>query len=408
MFKEDIKTSKLNFRWVLLGFPEVLSPQSQAVLNLIKLRLSKVCAKFSVLYPEAFVTILRHDKSSQNLNVTISLSRLSNYLNKGEGLQKAFQELSHFISKNHQSIFELDITEIAISPDINNFKRVSDNDKNSELLLESQTDPIWRFADLVISDDLFSQLENILLLVQHQELIFDVWGLRKIQPAPKLIINFYGPPGTGKTMAAHALAEKIEKKLIEFSYAQIESKYVGEGPKNLHRAFELAKKTGAILFFDEADSLLGKRIENISEGSEQAINSMRSQMLIEIDKFEGVVVFATNMIQNYDFGFDSRLLHFKFDLPDRPLRKKMFMLYFLDSLPGKSYVDFDVLADLSEGFSGRNIRDVIIIVAGQIAKNQSQIKENITAILQNSIDLVKSTKRLLEASRTNTFFSKEK
>ena len=97
---------------------------------------------------------------------------------------------------------------------------------------------------------------------------------------------------------------------------------MGDAPKNLVAAFDLALKEDAIIFFDEADSFLGKRITNVSQSSDQAVNSLRSQMLMELEAFNGTVFFATNLHENYDRAFESRILkHIEFVLPDLECRK---------------------------------------------------------------------------------------
>ncbi|MDM8542568.1 AAA family ATPase [Desulfococcaceae bacterium HSG9] len=133
---------------------------------------------------------------------------------------------------------------------------------------------------IILSQSTTSQFKESLKLFEYQDLIFNKWGFKQIEPNYKIALNFFGPPGTGKTMMAHAIAHYMHKKIIAVDYAQIESKFVGDAPKNLEAAFKIASDKDAILFFDEADSFLGKRISGISTGSEQAINSLRSQMLL--------------------------------------------------------------------------------------------------------------------------------
>ena len=138
---------------------------------------------------------------------------------------------------------------------------------------------------------------------------------------PKSILNFYGPPGTGKTMCAHAISNMLNKPLLALNYSEIESKYVGDAAKNLKKAFDTARDKEAVMFFDEADSFLGKRIENVTQGSDQALNSLRSQMLILLEEHEGIVIFATNLVTNFDKAFESRILdHIKLELPNREAR----------------------------------------------------------------------------------------
>lgn len=117
-------------------------------------------------------------------------------------------------------------------------------------------------------------------------------------------------------MAAEAVAQKMGKKILSATDEDIESKYHGEGPKMVKAIFRAAEKQDAVLFLDESDSLLSKRLTNVSDGSAQAINSMRSQLLISLEKFKGVVIFATNLVVNYDRAFLSRLINIEFSMPD--------------------------------------------------------------------------------------------
>lgn len=97
------------------------------------------------------------------------------------------------------------------------------------------------------------------------------------------------------------------EKLLIASYAEIESKYHGDGPKNANVIFQVAEREQTLLFIDEADSLLSKRLTNVTQGSEQAINSMRSQLLINLELFRSVVVFSTNLVRNYNKVFEARI-----------------------------------------------------------------------------------------------------
>ena len=129
------------------------------------------------------------------------------------------------------------------------------NNDNTTLFIP-QT-PQYSLDKMILSDRVRNELNKTILLIQNQKQIYDEWGFSEIDPNPKCVINFYGPPGTGKTMAAHSIATAVGKKILILNYSDIESKYVGEAPKNLMKAFQVAKETDAILFFDEADSFLG-------------------------------------------------------------------------------------------------------------------------------------------------------
>ena len=136
--------------------------------------------------------------------------------------------------------------------------------------------PQFTFEQLIVPEAVYTNLMLATKIISLERRVFDDWGLRKIEPFPRSALNFYGEPGTGKTLAAHALAAHLGREILLASYGQIESMYHGEGPKNVEAVFYAAQRDKALLFIDEADSLLSKRLTNVTQGSEQAINSMRS------------------------------------------------------------------------------------------------------------------------------------
>ena len=226
--------------------------------------------------------------------------------------------------------------------------------------------PRYKLERVVLNDNLIAQIKSALKVLDKTDLIYNVWGFGEIEPAPKAILNFYGPPGTGKTMAAHAVAHFLNSKLLALNYADIESKYVGVAPKNLVKAFETAQKEKTILFFDEADSFLGKRISNVTSNADQSVNSLRSQMLMLLDNFSGIVIFATNLIENYDSAFESRIFkHLLFEMPNAVNRKKIIGLTLPPRLVYENDTPFsseelDELVEISDGFSGRYLKNAIL------------------------------------------------
>lgn len=225
-------------------------------------------------------------------------------------------------------------------------------------------EPRYRFEQIILPDDLHREIYEALCIIDHQELIYKTWGFEEIDPIPKSILNFYGPPGTGKTMCAHAIAHKQKKKLLALNYAEIESKYVGDAPKNLMKAFETAKEMDAILFFDEADSFLGKRIQNVTQGAEQALNSLRSQMLILLEEFSGIVLFATNLVSNFDRAFESRILkHIKFELPNEKARIQIIKSLIPLRLPiSNDFTDseWEEIGKITDSLCGRELKSIVL------------------------------------------------
>lgn len=231
-------------------------------------------------------------------------------------------------------------------------------------------EPKYSFSRLIIPEETLNQINSALDRIRFEREVFDEWGLYAIMPSPVSAMSFYGPPGTGKSMAADAIASLLQKKIIRASYADIENKYVGEGPKNVSAIFLAAEEQDAVLFIDEADSLLSKRLVNVSDPSGQAMNSMRSQLLISLEKFHGVVIFATNLAVNYDRAFVSRLINVKFVSPDAESRSKIWRSHLLpDSseknakwtvkIPLADNVDIDALGN-EFVLCGRDIRSAVV------------------------------------------------
>jgi len=236
--------------------------------------------------------------------------------------------------------------------------------------------PLFTFEQLVVPNEVEEDLLLAVDLIQLESKVFDEWGLRQIEPFPRTALNFHGKPGTGKTLAAHAIASKINRPILVASYAQIESMYHGEGPKNVEAIFIAAERENALLFIDEADSLLSKRLTNVNQGSEQAINSMRSQLLICLERFRGVVIFSTNLVQNYDKAFETRVRHVNFPMPDEICRQKIWGKHIPDKMPKAKDVLVEELAKVDD-VCGRDIKNAVIDAAMRVARQgKKQIELN--------------------------------
>lgn len=255
---------------------------------------------------------------------------------------------------------------------VNNFKKTRAEFNKVEGADFKIVNPSTTLDRVVMSDENRSKLDMALSSIVNQELIYHKWGWSEIDPNVRTIINFYGPPGTGKTMCANAIAHELSKRtgfeyqLLSLNYSEIESMYVGEAPKKLERVFNFSKDKRLVLFFDEADSFLGKRIQNVSQGSEQAINSLRSTMLIQLEKYHGVVIFATNLTTNYDAAFKTRFLaEIEFPLPDKQVCIEIFRKNIPDKL--QSYIanskfsteELSLIGDALVSLSGRDIKTII-------------------------------------------------
>ena len=314
------------------------------------------------------------DASSYKIESNASLSLSNSYAlisSIDNYMRSCSFELNKFLQKEHQIFISLTIKEKQQS----NTKK----DSNEQLPTFFPIEPRYCFDQIILPDKLIGQIKEALNIIQYQDLIYNQWGFSEVDSIPKSILNFYGPPGTGKTMCAHAIAKAINKKLLALNYAEIESKYVGEAPKNLQAAFDVAKNNDCILFFDEADSFLGKRISNVVQGADQALNSLRSQMLILLEEFKGIVIFATNLVTNFDTAFESRILkHLKFDLPNEDARISIIEKMIPSKLPIEKKFNDEELRSLSQivdGLSGREIKNAILetLLTKADSKQQEQM-----------------------------------
>lgn len=233
------------------------------------------------------------------------------------------------------------------------------------------------FNQIVLPKEKLDEIYSAINLIELQDLIYNKWNFKSVDAVPRCILNFYGEPGTGKTMCAHAIARKLGKKILALNYSEIESKYVGDSAKNLMNAFNYAKENDCVLFFDEADSFLGKRIQNVSQGADQALNSLRSQMLILLEEFQGIVLFATNLVTNFDVAFESRILkQIKFDLPDESARCQIISKKIPAELPFDHKLTDDELLNLSRAIGLISPREIKNAVLECIIKKATQDREN--------------------------------
>ncbi len=241
-------------------------------------------------------------------------------------------------------------------------KSATNTDK--DLPVFTPTKPRYTLDRVILPVDVKQRIMADLRAISHMNLVYKEWGFEEVDAIPRLVLSFYGKPGTGKTMLAHAIADYFGKQLLALNYSEIESKYVGDAAKNLKNAFETAKKIDAVLFFDEADSFLGKRIQNVSQGAEQAINSLRSQMLILLEEYEGIVLFATNLVSNFDNAFESRFIDsIEIPMPNIEARAEIIKGMIPKRLPlVSSFTDEQYMeaSGLIEGIAGREIKNAIL------------------------------------------------
>lgn len=228
-------------------------------------------------------------------------------------------------------------------------------------------DPAYRLDQVILPDRTREALLDYVSSVELSPLVFGEWGLSEIEPHPSIAVNFTGPPGTGKTMASHAAAHYLGKKIMLSRVSDLESKYHGQGPKNLAGLFESAKAQDAVIFIDEAESLLSRRYAQPDHAAESAINSMRTELLMALDVFEGLVIFASNLANSYDVAIESRLHRVEFELPDRAARQLIWKRHLPARLPLERGCSAERLAE-EDGVTGRDIKLAVISAAFRAAR----------------------------------------
>ena len=263
--------------------------------------------------------------------------------------------------------------------------------------------------DVVLSTVTRVQLDEGLAKLKFHKTIYEDWNFGSVDKQGRsVILNFYGAPGTGKTLTAEAFAGSLNQPIIKLGIAELESKFMGETSKNIQAVFKSATEANAVLFFDEADTLLGKRLSSVTQGIDNEVNAMRSTLLIELERFNGIAIFATNFAKNYDEAFRSRISHhIHFDLPDLEARKKLWSKMLVDQIPLLESKDefIQTASDLSDGFSGREIRTCMRLVLPKALleaeqKNEDpkvkleQLQEVIARIKQAKVEVANSETKL--------------
>lgn len=230
--------------------------------------------------------------------------------------------------------------------------------------------PIFTLDEVVMNDDEREAIMRAVTLVKERELVFEKWNFKKVDKHTKSILCFHGAPGTGKTMAAHGVAHYLGRKILIGSYAQIESEFVGVGAKNLKAFFECAAEQDAVLFIDEADTFLSKRLPSSNESAKH-YNSMSNELYQLIESFDGCIIFASNHITDFDPAVISRIIEpVEFKLPDEDTRKKILSNLMQDEFPiedGKTEELLSLLAEQTDGFSGRDLRKALLIANASAA-----------------------------------------
>jgi SpoVK/Ycf46/Vps4 family AAA+-type ATPase len=229
--------------------------------------------------------------------------------------------------------------------------------------------PERTLADVVLPPRTRRTLEQALAEVRNHSLIFSRWGLGERHTSGLgLAFNFAGPPGTGKTICAEAIAHELGMKLLVVDYAEAESMWIGETPKNIVAAFRAAAEKNAVLFFDEADAIATRRSAGAPLRADREANLTVNILLRELEAFNGIVIFATNLATNLDPAFERRIrTHVLFEMPGVEERARIWQLQIHpQKTPLAPDVDFRRLAERYV-VSGGDIKNAVIKAAAAAA-----------------------------------------
>lgn len=227
--------------------------------------------------------------------------------------------------------------------------------------LAQRIEPQAGREDLVLPEAQRRMLDDIAAHVKHRSLVYERWGFAsKSRRGLGISALFVGESGTGKTMAAEVLARELSLDLYRIDLSQVVSKYIGETEKNLRRVFDAVEAGGAILLFDEADALFGKRSE-VKDSHDRYANIEISYLLQRMEAYRGLAILTTNMKDALDHSFLRRIRFVvDFPFPDTAQRAEIWRRVFPDSTPTDG-LDFDKLARLN--LAGGNIRNIALYAA---------------------------------------------
>ena len=246
-------------------------------------------------------------------------------------------------------------------PDIYEACRLQSNQKLGSL--SRKITPGYSWPDIVLPRNRLQQLRDICHYVEYRDQVFGEWGFgRKCSYGNGVSALFAGPSGTGKTMAAEIIAGELSLDLYKIDLSTVVSKFIGETEKNLSRIFTEAETSNAILFFDEADALFGKRSE-VKDSHDRYANIEVGYLLQRIEEYDGVVILASNFRKNIDEAFVRRLQFvIEFPFPNKAERRRIWDVVWPREAPKDPGIDFDVLAERYE-ITGGNIRNIALASA---------------------------------------------
>ncbi len=235
-------------------------------------------------------------------------------------------------------------------------------------------------ANVVLPPGLEATVRELIDAVRHRTMLFVDWGLgERLSIGRGVTALFQGPPGTGKTLTAEAVGYELAKTIYQVSLPAVVSKYVGETEKNLRAVFDAARESESILFFDEADALFGRRTQ-VTAALDRYANMEVNLLLQEIERFDGLIILATNLVGNLDEAFERRLaFRLRFPFPDAASRAAIWRSLIPPRMPAEP-VDFEYLGSRFD-LSGGHIKNAVLRAAYRVAREKPERRRLTTAHL---------------------------
>ncbi len=240
-------------------------------------------------------------------------------------------------------------------------------------LMARKLEPHYAWDDIVLPRQQLATLHLVCTTVRQRPTVYGDWGFdRKLSTGKGMIALFSGVSGTGKTMAAEIIANELGLDIYKINLSAVVSKYIGETEKNLERIFSEAQDTDAILFFDEADALFGKRSE-VKDAHDRYANIETAYLLQRTEEYNGLVILASNIKKNMDEAFVRRIQFMvDFPFPEEPERLEIWRRTFPAQAPRAEDIDLPFLARKLK-ITGGNIRNIILISAFLAAEEHTPI-----------------------------------
>jgi SpoVK/Ycf46/Vps4 family AAA+-type ATPase len=269
-------------------------------------------------------------------------------------------------------------------------EKISYNEDESELQQILSEEPKHDLDEMVLYQETRDEINDFIAFcdTERRASFIKKHNITYIDPNEGVAANFYGQSGTGKTTVAEACAKALGKQIIKVVHGDLSSPYPGVTSQNYRKIFEQAEKEEAVLFIDEAETALGERIAKVAHAADLGVNSTRTTLLSLLNRFNCIVIFATNNFYQYDKAMFRRILfHIDFPPPNKEMLIKIWKYHLNESIP-KSF-SYDFAADITDSMNGGHIKNIatkLIIKSMQGVKLDCELLKNVVDDFRKNMD----------------------